>query len=180
MEGQMKHLIFLIDGTWVASDLNLPSQMYSNIYKINLNLMHTDAQGNPQIVFYTRGLGSTSSLRKYTAGGFAAAIDEMITEIYGNLVANYEPGDKIYLFGFSRGAVIALALTRLIGRFGLLHASRMNGYSRLWDQFVTSLAPEDESFLATYGKSLRRNIAIRIPRRARHGFWWKRKRREYV
>ena len=156
----MKHLIFLIDGTWVASDLNLPNQMYSNIYKINLSLKHTDEQGNPQIVFYSRGIGSTSYLRKYTAGGFAEEFDEMITEIYGNLVANYEQGDKIYLFGFSRGAVIARAVTGLVGRFGLLQASRMDTYSYLWRQFVASRAIEDESFFRTYGPNLRRNIRI--------------------
>jgi uncharacterized protein (DUF2235 family) len=160
MEGQMKHLIFLIDGTWVASDLNVAGQIYSNIYMINLSLMHTDAQGHPQIVFYTRGIGSTSSLRKYTAGGFAEGIDEMITDIYGNLVANYEPGDKIYLFGFSRGAVIARAVTGLVGRFGLLRASRMDTYSNLWRQFVTCQPLEDESFLATYRSSLRRDIKV--------------------
>jgi uncharacterized protein (DUF2235 family) len=82
----------------------------------------------------------------------------MITEIYCNLVANYEQGDKIYLFGFSRGAVIARAVTGLVSRFGLLHASRMDRYSDLWEQFVTHLAPEDD--LATFGESLRRNIAI--------------------
>jgi uncharacterized protein (DUF2235 family) len=180
MEGQMKHLIFLIDGTWVASDLNLAGQMYSNIYKINLSLKHTDAQGNPQIIFYTRGIGSTSSLRKYTAGGFAEGIDEMITEIYGNLVANYEQGDKIYFFGFSRGAVIARAVTGLVGRFGLLRASRMDQYSVLWRQFVTFRAVEDESFLGTYGSSLRRNIAIEFIGAFDTVFWWKRKRREYA
>jgi len=156
----MKHLIFLIDGTWVASDLNMPSQIYSNIYKINLSLQHADAQGNPQIVFYTRGIGSTSSLRRYTAGGFAEGIDEMITEIYSNLVANYQSGDKIYLFGFSRGAVIARAITGLVSRFGLLRASRMDTYSNLWKQFLTSRAAEDENFLATYSDSLRRPIEI--------------------
>jgi uncharacterized protein (DUF2235 family) len=138
----------------------LAGQIYSNIYKINLSLEHTDAEGNPQIVFYTRGIGSTSSLRKYTAGGFAEGIDEMITEIYGNLVANYEQGDIIYFFGFSRGAVIARAVTGLVGRFGLLRARRMDQYSVLWRQFVTFRAVEDESFLGTYGSSLRRNIAI--------------------
>ena len=136
----MKHLIFLIDGTWVASDLNLPDQMYSNIYKINLSLKHADEQENPQIVFYTRGIGSTSYLRKYTAGGFAEGIDEMITEIYGNLVANYEHGDKIYLFGFSRGSLVIRTLSNFIRKFGIL--KKEAGFSLVGRMFYNIPSPQ--------------------------------------
>jgi uncharacterized protein (DUF2235 family) len=151
----IKHLIFLVDGTWVASDLNLASQQYSNVYKLNLSLKHADKDGNPQIVFYTRGIGSTSSLRRYTAGGFVSGIDEMITEIYVNMVSNYTPGDKVYLFGFSRGAVIVRAVTGLLGRFGLLTAARMGQYAALWKQFVSYQGGEDDKdFLATKSSCL--------------------------
>lgn len=44
-----------------------------------------------------------------------------ISDAYKFIVANYEPGDKIFLFGFSRGAYTARAVAALLHSIGLLH-----------------------------------------------------------
>ena len=62
----------------------------------------------------------------------------MIAEIYINISANYQPGDRIYLLGFSRGAVIARAVAGLIGTSGLLPASRMNLFRDALDYFMNA------------------------------------------
>lgn len=47
-------------------------------------------------------------------------ISENIREAYGFLCNNYEPGDEIYLLGFSRGAFTARSIAGLIADVGLM------------------------------------------------------------
>jgi hypothetical protein len=47
-------------------------------------------------------------------------LDDNITKAYQWLGANYDAGDEIYLFGFSRGAYTARSLASFIGNCGLL------------------------------------------------------------
>jgi len=49
-----------------------------------------------------------------------------ISDAYRFLIANYEPGDKIFLFGFSRGAYAARAVAALLRSIGLLHPASDN------------------------------------------------------
>ncbi len=44
-----------------------------------------------------------------------------ISDAYRFLVANYEPGDQVFLFGFSRGAYTARAVAAVLHSIGLLH-----------------------------------------------------------
>jgi uncharacterized protein (DUF2235 family) len=54
-------------------------------------------------------------------GGITGAgIDKNIKDIYTFLILNYEPGDEIYLFGFSRGAYTARSIGGLIRNCGIL------------------------------------------------------------
>lgn len=71
---------------------------------------------------------------KYEAGiqwqGFRRAIDVMagvginrqIRRAYGFIASRYRPGDKIFLFGYSRGAYAVRSLAGVIDRVGLLRA----------------------------------------------------------
>ncbi len=43
-----------------------------------------------------------------------------IADAYLYLMRTYEPGDKVYIFGFSRGAYPARALAALLHKSGLL------------------------------------------------------------
>ena len=67
---------------------------------------------------------------------FGQGIDEIILQAYVNLVANYEAGDKIYVFGFSRGAVAARALTGMISHSGLVRYDSSPYIQRAWHRFV--------------------------------------------
>ena len=75
---------------------------------------------------------SASVSLKYEAGiqwqGYRRAIDVMagvginrqIREAYGYIASRYRPGDKIFLFGYSRGAYAVRSLAGVIDRIGLL------------------------------------------------------------
>ena len=52
---------------------------------------------------------------------FGEDLFDNISDAYKFLIVNYEPGDKIFLFGFSRGAYTARAVAALLHSVGLLH-----------------------------------------------------------
>jgi uncharacterized protein (DUF2235 family) len=55
---------------------------------------------------------------------FGYGLDEEIIKAYQWLLENYTQGDRIYIFGFSRGAFTARGLAGFISKCGLLRAGR--------------------------------------------------------
>ena len=96
----------------------------------SLSVKQTDERENKennkthQILYYDQGIGAVpsrggtqsllksvgDSIEKIGGGAFGWWIDEKIEEAYIFLCLNYEPGDEIYLFGFSRGAYTVRSL----------------------------------------------------------------------
>jgi uncharacterized protein (DUF2235 family) len=112
----MKRLIVCCDGTWQK----LTSQYPTNVVKMAQAITSTGADGVPQIVFYDAGLGTGDWRDNLKGGAFGIGLDQNIQDGYRFLCLNYEDGDEIYLFGFSRGAYTVRSLGGLIARFGLL------------------------------------------------------------
>lgn len=140
----MRHLVSLIDGTWLTPTLVAGGNINSNVHRINLFLEDAkDRGGNAQIVFYSRGLGAVSGIRKFTAGGFASGIKEEIEDVYINIASNYVNGDRIYLFGFSRGAVIARVVAGLISNVGLLNSWELDRFPNIWALYKNGGVPDD-------------------------------------
>lgn len=68
--------------------------------------------------FYDRGVGSR---RVGIAGkAFGLGLAKRIRRGYRHLVEHYEPGDQVYLLGFSRGAYAVRSLANLVGHCGLV------------------------------------------------------------
>lgn len=79
-------------------------------------------------VYYEPGLqwDKVSSLSDVMTG---RGINRQIKRAYGHLASRYQPGDQIYLMGYSRGAYAVRSLAGIIDRVGLLtqeHASEQN------------------------------------------------------
>lgn len=89
--------------------------------------------GIPQIVFYFSGVGTRGDgLSAVTGRGF----DDIIIEAYVALSSNFQDGDSIYVFGFSRGAAAARALTGMLSDPGLLRADRLEVFPQVWEYFL--------------------------------------------
>lgn len=138
----MKHIVCVIDGTWQTPTSRKASENFSNAYALNWMLdTRTDA-GEDQVVLYFSGLGSDRRSQPYTEGAFARGLDHQIAEAYINIASNYRANplggaaDKIYIFGFSRGAVAARAIAGMIAQCGLLRPTRMNHYQDIWEHFT--------------------------------------------
>jgi len=141
-----RNLIVLIDGTMVSASRTDAYKSYSNVFELAclLQLKDKSEDGTPQVVFYTSGISSqpdTLSIKNLITG---YSIKSQIVDQYTNICANFNfnPGekekqDKIYLFGFSRGAMAVRALAGLIAEFGLLHPKHIRHLPRLlsaWDR----------------------------------------------
>jgi len=142
----MKHIFIGIDGTANAAFYDT---FYGNVYQMNLSTAFWNTKDNcPQIFIYFSGVGATAKKYFGTLGkAFGQGIDEIILQAYINLVSNYEEGDKIYVFGFSRGAVAARALTGMISRSGLVRYQHSSKIREAWHYFVNS---EDVDKYGTY------------------------------
>ena len=84
--------------------------------------------GGGQISYYDPGVGTYSSLRTPVGRLIQNGIESVVgygvkgnvSEAYRYLMNHYGPGDKIFLFGFSRGAHTVRVLAGLIHKCGLL------------------------------------------------------------
>lgn len=112
----MKRLIVCCDGTWQKLESGYPT----NVVKIAQAIKTVDDQGIHQLVFYDEGIGTESKFYKLFGGAFGWGIDRNIRDGYQFLSLNYEPGDEIYLFGFSRGAYTVRSLAGFIYISGLV------------------------------------------------------------
>ena len=83
-----------------------------------------------QIVYYGPGLGTMEAegaltwfgrvLTRLAGLAFGYGIARDIRNAYAFIMATYQPGDRLYLFGFSRGAYTARAVASLLKTYGLL------------------------------------------------------------
>ena len=91
----------------------------TNIYKL-FNMI--EDRTPRQIAFYDPGLGTGIHRLTGNVGGFG--ISRNIQQCYRFLFEHYEAGDKIFLFGFSRGAATVRSLSGFLHYFGILPKSR--------------------------------------------------------
>ncbi|QDW41578.1 DUF2235 domain-containing protein [Bradyrhizobium sp. KBS0727] len=127
----MKNIIILCDGTG-----NEISENISNVLKFYRCLRKTDKTSPRQMVFYDPGVGTLARPNPWRklAQDFTAilglatgyGLDDKVLQSYLFLVRHYEPGDQIYLFGFSRGAYTVRVLAGLIHKVGLISPEQSN------------------------------------------------------
>src|SRR6516165_301666 len=98
-----KRLVMCCDGTWNFADQKSPT----NVTKVALAIAATDrTDGREQRVFYHSGVG-TKRWERLRGGAFGAGLSRNVIDTYRFIVQNYEPGDELFFFGFSRGAFTA-------------------------------------------------------------------------
>ncbi len=80
-----------------------------------------------QVAKYIHGVGDSRSLVSKVMGGvFGMGVISRIVRGYTFISRQYQPGDAIYIVGFSRGAYTARALAGMIARVGLLDPGKYN------------------------------------------------------
>jgi hypothetical protein len=117
--GGMKRLVVCCDGTWNKPD----SQTVTNVEKIARTVQSDPAVtgGVHQLVYYVSGVGAGSyGADKVLGGAFGFGLFHNVIACYRFLAQNFEPGDEVFIIGFSRGAYTARSVAGMVGRVGLL------------------------------------------------------------
>ena len=126
-----KNIVICSDGTG-----NEISENISNVLKFYRMLRKTGKTEPRQVVFYDPGVGTIArpdpwtKLRQDTVAVLGLAtgygLDDNVLATYEFLIREYEQGDNIYLFGFSRGAYTVRILAGLVHKVGLLAPEQSN------------------------------------------------------
>ncbi|MHB1058884.1 MAG: DUF2235 domain-containing protein [Rhodanobacter sp.] len=109
-----RRLVLLFDGTWNKPESN------TNVERLRQLVAPRDDAGNAQLVNYLPGVGVKRGLTHLLGGAFGYGLSDNVLDGYRWLCETWQPGDLLYLFGFSRGAYTARSLGGLIRKCGLL------------------------------------------------------------
>lgn len=152
-----KRLVVCCDGTWNTPDQICPT----NVTKLALAVAAQGIDGKEQRVFYLRGVG-TSRWERLRGGAFGVGLSRNVKDAYRFLVDNYEPGDEVFLFGFSRGAFTARSTAGLVRKAGILqreNAGRVDEAYKLYrDRIAHPRGVEAQLFRRTYSYETRINL----------------------
>jgi len=148
-----KNIIIFSDGTGQAGGI-LPDEKRSNIYKLFRATRcgpDTDIDPGRQVTFYDAGLGSEVAggafflsrayrwLRKIASQATGLGITNNIVDCYAAILTLWEPGDRIFLFGFSRGAYTVRCLAAVLSFCGVRRFSEGQEFRRATKSPRTSL-----------------------------------------
>lgn len=136
----MKRLVLCFDGTWNAI---ADPKTVTNVVRLANMVTVSTTDGTDQISYYNSGVGSGGPLDRFLGGAFGAGLKSNVKRGLAFLALNYEEGDEIYLFGFSRGAYTARALAGIVGAAGIpLDISRTELHWQLYQRFA-KLRPKE-------------------------------------
>jgi hypothetical protein len=127
-----KNIVILSDGTGQAGGINF-DEARTNVYKLyRACRVGPDTQIDPseQVAFYDPGLGSAADGGHFKVGWLRTfynvasmatglGITANIIDCYAAIIRLYEPGDRIFLVGFSRGAYTVRSLAGAISYCGI-------------------------------------------------------------
>jgi uncharacterized protein (DUF2235 family) len=111
-----KKIIICADGTWNSSHGIGSFANDTNVRKLYCAL----AERPDQMRYYDSGVGTDGTPIDHIAGGaMGDGLFQKVQDGYEFLAYVWDPGDEIYIFGFSRGAYTARSLGGMIAGFGV-------------------------------------------------------------
>jgi uncharacterized protein (DUF2235 family) len=128
----MKRIVLCLDGTW---NQVLDPNTVTNVVKIAQAVRTVASDDVEQIVYYNSGVGTGDLLDRVLGGVFGRGLRATVKRAYAFLCLNFQPGDEIYIFGFSRGAYTARALAGVIGTAGILKKEDYEQFEVAWNYY---------------------------------------------
>ncbi len=156
---EIRKLALFLDGTWNTLNDN------TNVWRMK-SLLTT---GDPnQLCYYSQGVGTTRGER-VSGGMFGYGLDREVTDAYEWLIEHYEVGDRLFIFGFSRGAFTARSLAGFIAKCGLLTPGAPLSLDQLYSRYrlgtsadsirelknrTADLLSQEETWLLKYSRDI--------------------------
>ncbi|MEM6634773.1 MAG: DUF2235 domain-containing protein [Pseudomonadota bacterium] len=133
----MKNIAIFCDGTWNNRDKTDSPTSVARLEEIVD--VAKDNDGNGQKSHYQIGLGANDDvegaakfLDKFRGGALGRGLTQDLRECYEFLIETYAPGDRIFIFGFSRGAYTARSFAGLIRAAGIPEEKKHIGAAMAW------------------------------------------------
>ncbi len=156
-----KKIVLCADGTW-----NTPHGPAAQPDDTNVRKLYELVLDSPsQLKYYDSGVGTDGTpFEHFFGGSMGAGLFQKVQDGYEFLSYVWDPGDEIYIFGFSRGAYTARSLGGMIATFGVPNKNLDNQtVKRIFDAYritdhTLRLAAKN-SLNADYGLS---DVTIRM------------------
>jgi uncharacterized protein (DUF2235 family) len=151
-----RNVFIFLDGTWNDENGKQGSGLITNVVKLFRSL---EEDSDKQISRYFRGIGNDDDYNfwgNYICGGTGKDEKRIRDEAYASIAREYHPGDRIHIFGFSRGAASARMLANQLFKEGIPENIKV-----VWETFANRTTRNIENRFIRYisrGKKL--NIDI--------------------
>ena len=152
-----KRLIVCCDGTWNDADAK------THIHWIAEHCRTKDTQSLRQQPGYFAGVGTRPG-EILGGGGLGLGLSRNIRAAYRFVRDNWQPGDELFVFGFSRGAYTARSLCGFLRKVGLLDDPRWVDLAYLWYRLsgVSSEHPQPSLLSRLLAPFIERRIAHQV------------------
>jgi hypothetical protein len=122
----MKRIVICSDGTGNSAIKGRGTNVFKLFEAVDLDTHRFDPDATPQIAIYDDGVGTESfKPLKILSGATGWGLSRNVKHLYKELARVYDPGDDIYMFGFSRGAFTVRTLVGFIQTCGLVDPDRL-------------------------------------------------------
>src|SRR3954452_21493411 len=120
-----KNIIICADGTGNSTVKGRGTNVFQLFEAVDLNGHRFEPKLDPQVAIYDDGVGTEDfKPLKIFAGVTGFGLSRNVRQLYKELCRIYDKGDRIFLFGFSRGAFTVRTLAGLICTCGILDGPR--------------------------------------------------------
>ncbi|WP_324680927.1 DUF2235 domain-containing protein [Hymenobacter sp. GOD-10R] len=142
-----KNLVICCDGTWnSAVDEEYGAAAPTNVHKLYQACLDQAESDGQQVTWYQPGVGALGSTARRTfEGATGTGVGANIRRGYMAIAWNYEPGDRIFLFGFSRGAFTARSIAGMIQQVGILVQPTAERVERAYKYYENHKVSEDRN-----------------------------------
>ena len=121
-----KRIVICSDGTGNSAIKGRGTNVFKLFEAVDLDGHRVDAAKTPQVAIYDDGVGTqTFTPLKILAGATGWGLSRNVKHLYKELSRVYDPGDEIFMFGFSRGAFTVRTLAGFIASCGLINPARL-------------------------------------------------------
>ncbi|MFA8440334.1 DUF2235 domain-containing protein [Yoonia sp.] len=184
-----KNIVIFSDGTGQSGGLR-PDQRLSNVYKLYRATRpgpSSPIDPSDQVCFYDPGLGAGEvggltfkRLRNNLSAAVGTGIDENVIDCYEKIISYYEPGDRVILIGFSRGAYTVRAVANVMNLCGVPTQMRDGSPVPRFGPRLRKIASDAVNFVYNHGNGYPRGLEPYFSRREELGRRFRAKYKSYV
>ncbi len=123
-----KNIVICSDGTGNSANKGRGTNVFKLFEAIDVVGHAQRSDACEQVAIYDDGVGTQKvKVLRLAAGAVGFGLASNVRQLYAELARVFRPGDRVLLFGFSRGAFTVRTLAGFIDRAGILQSDGLSG-----------------------------------------------------